>query len=1127
MKCPRCTHKNPAGVKFCGDCGQRMGALCPGCKALNLPESNFCHQCGQFLPKTNGFFSEEKSSGPRWSEVEKTTLPHTATGERKYVTVLFSDLSGYTTLAQRLDPEEVKELVSRLSLEITKVVTKYEGFIEKFVGDAVMAVFGAIRAHEDDPIRAIRAAAEIHELISALGSSYEAQIGQTLAMHTGISTGLVVTGDVDFEKGTHGIAGATLNLAARLCSLAKPGDIMVGSETYRLAIGHFNFDSQEPVQLKGVIEPIQVFKVISRIDQPKKIHRFQGLRSDLIGRNPELELLKKALDRVRTGKGSLVSICGNAGTGKSRLVEEFKSALNREKVTWREGQCYPYARNFTYFPLIDLISRTFGIKESDAPELVREKIESGLDFLEHKDDVVPYVGSLYHLKYKQLEGISPEIWRSRLKMSFLEILAVMARSAPTIICLEDLHWADPSSMELIRFLLSDFRYPTLVICVYRPTLTLLSNQQVANLGESYVEIRLEDLSPAETGTMVGSLLKTEQIPSDLKHFLREKAGGNPFYLEEIVNSLVESETLVPANAHWMLRKDMGDTELSSTIHGVIAARIDRLEAEMKCILQEAAVIGRAFYHEILSHITELEDSLWHHLSSLETLDLIKARSYRPAVEYIFKHALTQEVVYNGLVKGNRKAIHERVGLVMEKLFEDRLPEYYEALAYHFERGQSVDKAVDYLAKSGEKSLERYALEEAQQYYNAAFVILSRQSDKLGKTDCLLIDLLNKWSLVYYYRGRYKELLSLLRRHQNIADSLPDSEKRGMFYAWLGCALWHRERFKEAHQHLLKALTLGEQSKNSAVVGYACCWLSWVCTELGLFNDAIGYAERAQSIFKAERRDDYIYVSSMCGKGYALWHQGNKSKTLEAGNVLLDFGRKQGDFRAKGMGYCCIGWSNLIGGDLAQATPFFEKAVQVSVDPWFSLFPKLALAYGQIANGNVYDAEKHIDEIMGFSQRFGAEFAGKPAYFFHGMVLISQGRFKQGLQILEECCQTWKDNGCKLRYAACGSILASVYAGLAKKARIRQQQKFALHAEDKATAHFQDSIETAKQIGANATLGRAYRDWGSVYQERGDTNQAAKCMAQAATYFRLCGSDTLSESDAEEDARETASEFVEL
>ncbi len=1127
MKCPRCKHQNPPGVKYCNDCGQRMGTLCSGCNSLNLPQSNFCHQCGQFLPKTNAFFSDEMSSMPRRPDVEKATLPYAAAGERKYVTVLFSDLSGYTILAQRLDPEEIKEIISRLSREITKVVTKYGGFIEKYVGDAVMAVFGAIRAHEDDPIRAIRAAIEIHESISTFSSTYEAQIGQTLAMHTGITTGLVVTGDMDFEKGTHGIAGATLNLAARLCGEAKPGDILVGSETYRQTMGYFNFDSQQPVQLKSVVTPVQVYKVISRIDQPKKVHRFHGLRADLIGRNPELELLNKALDRVRAGKGSLVLLCGNAGTGKSRLVEEFKSTLNPENVTWREGQCYPYARNFTYFPLIDLLSRTFGIKESDAPEHVREKIESGLDFLEHKDDVVPYVGSLYHLKYKQLEGISPEVWRSRLQMAFIEILTVIARRAPTIICLEDLHWADPSSLELIRFLLSDFRYPALVICVYRPTLTLLSNQQTANLGESYVEIRLEDLSPAETRTMVGSLLKTEQIPSDLKHFMREKAGGNPFYLEEIINSLVESETLVHENAHWMLRKDIGDSEVSSTIHGVIGARIDRLETEMKRILQEAAVIGRVFYYEVLSHITELGGNLWHHLSSLETLDLIKARSYRPAVEYIFKHALTQEVVYNGLVKGKRKAIHERVARVIEKFFEDRLPEYYEVLAYHFQSGQSVGKAVNYLAKSGEKCLQRYALKEAHEYYNTAFAMLHSQSDKLPKKDSLLIDLLNKWSLVYYYRGQYKELLCLLTQHQAIADSLPNTDKRGMFYAWIGCALWHRERFKEAHQHLMKALAFGEKNKDFTVVGYACCWLSWVCTELGLFDDAIGYAERAQRIFRVDRRDDYIYVNSMCGMGYALWHRGDKSKTLEVGNALLDFGRKQGDYRAKGMGYCCIGWSHLIGGDLPQATPYFEKAVHVSVDPWYSLFPKLALAYGLILNGKVCDAEKHIEEILEFSQQFGAEFAGKPALFFHDMILVSQGRFNQGLQILEESCQGWRQSGCRLRYAACGSMLAIVYADLARKARARRQKKFALHADKKATAYFQDSIESAKQIGANAALGRAYRFWGLAYQAKGDTDKAAECFAQAATYIRLYGSDDLSEQVADDQAQEIKADIVEV
>jgi class 3 adenylate cyclase/tetratricopeptide (TPR) repeat protein len=1105
MKCPRCTHQNPSDAKFCGNCGQRMGTLCPGCSTVNLPESNFCHQCGKALFKANESLSGKKMSRPHFPNFEKPLQAQSAAGERKYVTVLFSDLSGYTTLAQRLDPEAVKDILARLFHETTKVVTKYEGFIEKYIGDAVMAVFGSVRAHEDDPIRAIRAAREIHELVNKLSSEYEQHIGQILAMHTGINTGLVVTGDVDFGKGTHGITGAALNVAARLCSLAKPGDILVGSETFRQALGYFNFDSKDAVRLKGIETPIQVYKVISQINQPKKIHRFHGLRADLIGRNPELGLLNEALDRVRAGKGSLVLLCGNAGTGKSRLLEEFKAALHSEKVNWREGQCYPCTRNFTYYALIDLLSRNFGIEEKDSPELIREKIESGLKFVEHKGDVVPYVGSLFNLKYAQLEGIRPEIWRSRLQKAILEILGVMARRAPTIICLEDLHWADPSSLELIRFLLSDFRYPALVICVYRPTLTLLSNQQLANLGESYFEIRLEDLSPAETETMLESLLKTEQVPQDLKRFVREKAGGNPFYLEEIINSFVESEILMSKDAAWGLRRSLAESTMSSTIHGVIAARIDRLDPEMKCILQEAAVIGRSFYYEILSHITALDDSLWHHLSSLETLDFIKARSFRPAVEYIFKHALTQDVVYSGLIKTKRKAIHERVGLVMEKLFEDRLPEFYEALAYHFQRGQSVDKAVDYLIKSGQKSMQRYALEEAHRYYYDAFTILSSQIDKPAKTDSLLIDLLNNWSFVYYYRGRYKELLSLLTDHQQLVESLPDKNRCGMFYAWLGCALWHRERFQEAHHHLLKALAIGEDINNFTMVGYACCWLSWVCTELGLIDDAIGYAQKAQEIFKAKRQDDYIYVSSMAGMGYAFWHRGDKEKTLDVGNDLLEFSRRQDDYRAKGMGYCCIGWSHLIGGDLTQATPYLEKAVRVSIDPWYSLFPKLALAYGLILNGNYHAAENYITEIRKFDQQFGAEFAGAPAQFFHGMILVRQGRIKEGLRILEDSYKYWSQNGNKLRYAACGAMLASVYADLARKARSRNLSKYALSACDKANVYFQTSIESAEQINAKAVLGQAYREWGSLCKDTGEIDKAEKYFSKASAYFPLANS----------------------
>ena len=269
MKCPRCAHLNPTAVKFCNECGQMIGFVCSSCDTVNLPESKFCSQCGNLLSQTDRPAADELLK-PLRPDVDKRALTQAVVGERKHVTVLFSDMSGYTALAQRLDPEEVRDITARVFHEISTVVAKYEGFIEKFAGDAVMAVFGAVRAHEDDAIRSIIAAREIHERVDAFSLKYEKQIGQILSMHSGINTGLVVTGNVDFYKGTHGIAGAPLNIASRLCSLAKPGEILVGAETYRHSLGYFNFVSLDPVKVKGAEfagKPARFFQGVVMVGQ--------------------------------------------------------------------------------------------------------------------------------------------------------------------------------------------------------------------------------------------------------------------------------------------------------------------------------------------------------------------------------------------------------------------------------------------------------------------------------------------------------------------------------------------------------------------------------------------------------------------------------------------------------------------------------------------------------------------------------------------------------------------------------------------------------------------------------------------------------------------------------------------
>ena len=330
--------------------------------------------------------------------------------------------------------------MGRIFRETEQVVVKYDGFIEKFLGDGVLVLFGVPKAHEDDPIRAVRAAREIHELVEVMNPEYESKVGAPLSMHSGINTGLTVTSDVDPEKGTHRVTGDAINVAARLCSLATAGDILVGPYTHRRAEGHFAFEALEPTKVKGKAEPISIYKVLTAKEEPVKVHRPSGLRSDLIGRKAELAQLQEAIERLKEGKGSIIAIGGDAGTGKSRLVEEFKASLDLDKIRWREGHSYPYSQNIPYFPLMDLLNRAWRIEEGDPPDRIREKIESGVErLLGTREEIAPYVGTLYSLSYPAIEEVSPEFWKSRLFDGIKSLVAALTQYAPTIFCFEDIH----------------------------------------------------------------------------------------------------------------------------------------------------------------------------------------------------------------------------------------------------------------------------------------------------------------------------------------------------------------------------------------------------------------------------------------------------------------------------------------------------------------------------------------------------------------------------------------------------------------------------------------------------------------------------------------------------------------
>ena len=1116
MQCPKCQFQNREEALFCKECGYKFEITCPKCNTSNLSDSKFCDKCGHNLI----------AAPTKKPDLHKISPPLSISdSERKYVTVLFSDMSGYTAMNEKLDPEEVKEIMGRVFGEIAQVVVKYEGFIEKFIGDAVMALFGVPQSHEDDPVRAIKAAREIHEIVSSLSPQYEKRIGKPLSMHTGISTGLVVTGEVNLEKGTHGVLGDAINVASRISGLAKSGEIVINPDTYHQAEGHFNFEKLEPTKVKGKEEPIQIYKVLSPKEAPTKTHRLSGLKAELIGRRVEMAQLKEAVDNLKQGKASIFSIVGDAGTGKSRLIEEFKDTLDFTTIQWRDGHAYAYSQNIPYFPVIDLLNHTWLIKEGDPPDHVRLKIETGAKaVIGERVDLIPYLGSLYSLKYDELSDISPESWKARLHEAIQLILANLCKRALTIICIEDLHWADASSAELLRNILIDLKYPVLFICIYRPTFSLFSSHQISGI-KSYYEIRLLDLSSSEAQDMVESLLKSKDIPGDLRKFIQNKVEGNPFYLEEAINSLIETDILVRYDNGWKLIRSITEKDIPATVQGVISARLDRLERETKHILQEASVIGRAFLYEILHRISELKDYIDKSLTNLERLDLIRTRTLQPDLEYIFKHALTQEVVYSGLLKKESQQIHEKIGFVMEELFHDRLHEFYETIAYHFKEGHSLYKAIEYLMKSGEKSKNRYALDEAHQFYKEAFNLLSSKSDRSMPEQELLIEILNNWSLVQYLRGHFGDLHDLLFQYKDTAELILDKAKIGIFYSWLSLALFNLEKYIDAYHYFKKSLTIGEELNDEHVIGYALSHFIWTCAELGRFDEGSLYGKQALELSKKFPSDHIIFAVSRWALSQLNCYKGTGTPNIEMGRELIDQGLKYSDVRTLLLGHICYGNAYLAKGNFESAIESFKQAFEVSVDPFYRQVASIMLGFVYAETLQVSEAEKVLMEVISFDEKFGHKQAGTPGRAFLGAILVLKGNLGSGLKMMEEAKNTFIKSERKWACAYQDYNFGKIYSQLAGGG---QNVTFSLvvknigfliknvpFAAKKAENYFQSAIRQFNEMGSKGWVGRASLDLGRLHKMKGRTGETRKYLTDAIQLFEECEADVFLKQAREE------------
>jgi len=706
--------------------------------------------------------------------------------ERREATILFCDIKGSSAMASKLDPEEVLEIVNGAFECLIPPIFRYEGTLTQLMGDAILAFFGAPFAHDDDPERACRAALDILAVTGEYAARMEQERGISgFNVRVGINTGPVVVGEVGTDlRVAYTAVGDTINMAARMEQAAEPGTVLVTEETYRLVAPLFGAQDLGRIVVKGRDQPMAVFRIIAPlpVGKPRGI---AGLESPLVGREGELGALQEALGRLQAGLGGIVAVVGEAGLGKSRLVAEARNRADDSRLQWVEGRGLSYGTSIAYLLWLDVLRHLLGVTVEAPPAGVRERLRERLWSLcpETFDDLYPYLGRLMSLPLEadveaKLRGLGGPELKAKTFAAVELLLECAASQRPLVLACEDLHWADSASVELLErlFALTD-RAPVLFLCAMRPE----RDRPSWRIGETgrrthphrYVELVLAPLTPVESRTLVGNLLAMGGLPEALNNRILEQAEGNPFYLEEILRSLISTAAIArdEATGRWLALRDVGEIALPNTLQGILMARMDRLPEDTKRVLQMASVIGRVFPYRVLAAVAEEEERLDHHLVSLQREEMIRERARIPEQEYIFKHYLTQEAAYSGLLKRDRRAYHRRVADALERLFPERRNELCGLLAYQWERAEGVEKAIEYLLQAGDQARLLYAHQEAIGFYERALVLLRRQGDAESTARTLMKLGLTYHTAFDYERSRaaYEEAFAL-RRHSKYVST---------------------------------------------------------------------------------------------------------------------------------------------------------------------------------------------------------------------------------------------------------------------------------------------------------------------------------------------------------------------
>jgi class 3 adenylate cyclase/tetratricopeptide (TPR) repeat protein len=731
MICPNCQSENPEGSCYCNTCATRLTLL--DNSDFSLADS------GRTPMKENG------------NAIAAEVDPHKTIREteRRQATVVFTEITGYTELLESLGAEETASIMDRCFGLFDFLRKKYSGWTDRLTSHSSVTYFGVPTATENAPTKAINASIEFRNALRKL--SLEQSLPQPLDVRMGVCTGEVIAGEMIASRKTkYSVAGNTVNLASHLKDLAGPGQILVGSMAHRHTRDKFEYTELKPVTIEGTSKPVTVFELRAEKDliyrdifiSERKIH------ADLVGREQEMKELEIHVLKVINAEGSIVNVTGEAGIGKSRLLAELMTKDFMKKVTFLRGRALSIGANLSYHPLIDLLKNWAMISEDDAVSISSQKLQRAIRtvFPEGEDEVFPFLATLMGIKLlgkhaERIKGIEGEALEKLILKNLRELIIKASVYRPVIFVIDDLHWADLTSLD---FLESLFRlaesHRILFINVFRPghktTGERIQRKIQARHGDIYHEIALEPLNNIQCGILIERLLNTKDFSPAASTLITQKTEGNPFFIEEIMRSFIDDGIIEIKNGKFRVTQKIDSVIIPETVHDILMARIDRLDKNTRSLLKIASVIGRTFFHKILVEIAENIDKLDERLNFLKEIELIKERQRLAEVEYLFKHALVQEVTYESILDRTKKELHLKIADAIEKIFSERLNEFYGLLALHYSKGEDHKKAEKFLIKAGEEALKAAASTEALSYYQQALELFLKKHGDSGEPEML-------------------------------------------------------------------------------------------------------------------------------------------------------------------------------------------------------------------------------------------------------------------------------------------------------------------------------------------------------------------------------------------------------